>query len=162
MLWKPPPQNLFCYCLQAKVEDVFFIIIILYDPTIIDGLNELNTQLDLGKLTHKKAVVLDTLKEAFETLTQMYFPVFLIGQGLQRAPGMHLCSGYQAHCVLLLLLLLFFLKVSKLSYQNNEGKVAALRQPAFSALDPPCPSPPSSAVVLTQDRISIRGLLFMN
>lgn len=42
---------------------------------IIVGLNELNPQPDLGKLMHKKAVVLNTLKEAFRHLEGNIFCV---------------------------------------------------------------------------------------
>lgn len=51
-----------------NLPDLVLLLLIFYDPTIIDGLNELNPQLDLGKLTHKKAVVLATLKETFGDL----------------------------------------------------------------------------------------------
>lgn len=50
----------------------------------------------------------------------------------------------------------------RLSYQNNEQKVAALRQPALPALDlpPHPPSPPvASPVVVAQDPGSIPGSL---
>lgn len=53
-----PPELIF-YCTQTKVEDlVLLLLFFFYDSMIIDGLNELNPQLDLGKLMHKKTVVL--------------------------------------------------------------------------------------------------------
>lgn len=77
-------------------------------------------------------------------------------------PGMRFCPGNQALHVL-------FSLASELSNQNNEGKVAVVRQPALRASLPlllllllsPAP-PPFSPVVFTQDCSSICGLLFMN
>lgn len=76
--------------------------------------------------------------------------------GLQRAPGMQLCSGCQAHdrpcsCIHSFI---YWTGFGRLSYQNNEQKVAALRQTAL-----PAPDPPSPPVVVTQDPGSIPGSL---
>lgn len=77
-----------------------------------------------------------------EHLGTMHFAAFRGGPGLQRAPGMQFCPGLpgtRSAAFIHLFIRRGFLW--RLSHQNNEQKVAALRQPALPALYPPLPLP---------------------